>query len=96
MDIFDFNTSDAEDALAQAGFRDVERALHNLEELAGLEVDGQFSDDFFSVLIDAPNPDMALNNFARAVQATSSRAVVFTHAQNASRVVPHVVECFGW
>ena len=74
MNIFDFNTSDAKDALAQAGFRDVERALHNLEELAGLEVDGQFSDVFFSVLIDAPDPDMALNNFARVVQAASSRA----------------------
>ena len=34
MNIFDLNTSDAKDALVQAGFRDVERALHNLEELA--------------------------------------------------------------
>ena len=34
MDIFDFNTFDAKDALVQAGFRDVVRALHNLEELA--------------------------------------------------------------
>ena len=39
---------------------------------------GQFPDDFFSVLIDAPNPDMALNNFARIVQATSSRTA-FLH-----------------
>ncbi len=69
MNIFDLNTSDAKDALVQAGFRDVERVLHNLEELAGLEINGQFSDDFFQALIDAPDPDMALNNFARIAQA---------------------------
>ncbi len=69
MNIFDLNTSDAKDALVQAGFRDVERALHNLEELAGSEAEGQLSDNFFQALIDAPDPDMALNNFARIAQA---------------------------
>ena len=69
MNIFDFGTSDAKDALVQAGFRDVERALHNLEELTGSEADGQFLDDFSSALIAAPDPDMALNNFVRVVQA---------------------------
>ena len=69
MDIFNFNTSDAKEALVRAGFRDVERVLHNLEELAGSEADGQLPDDFFQALVDAPDPDMALNNFVRIVQA---------------------------
>ncbi len=69
MDIFDFDTPGAQDALAQAGFRDVERALHNLEDLAGSGADGQLPDDFFQALADAPDPDMALHNFGRIVQA---------------------------
>ena len=70
MDIFNFNTSDAKEALVRAGFRDVERALHNLEELAGSEADGQLPDDFFQALVDAPDPDMALHNFVRVVQVS--------------------------
>ena len=72
MDIFDMNIPDTQDAIARAGFRDVERALQNFEELAGSEVEGQLPDDFFQALIDAPDPDMALNNFVRVVQATST------------------------
>ena len=69
MNIFDFDTSDAQDALVRAGFRDVERALHNLEALAGSEAEGQLPDNFSSALIDAPDLDMALHNFVRIVQA---------------------------
>ncbi|MDE2699605.1 MAG: hypothetical protein OXI23_12095, partial [Gemmatimonadota bacterium] len=71
MDIFDFDTPGARDALAQAGFRDVERALQNLEELAGSDTDGQLPDDFFQALIAAPDPDMALHNFVRIVHHAS-------------------------
>ena len=78
MDIFDMNIPDTQDALARAGFRDVERALQNFEELAGTEVEGQLPDDFFQALIDAPDPDMALNNFVRVVQAIRNRTA-FLH-----------------
>ena len=89
MDIFDFDTSDAQDALAQAGFRDVERALHNLEELAELEADGHLSDNFSSALIDAPDPDMALHNFVRIVQATSTACLFCTR----SKRIPSCAAC---
>ena len=72
------NIPDTQDALARAGFRDVERALQNFEELAGSEVEGQLPDDFFQALIDAPDPDMALNNFVRVVQAIRNRTA-FLH-----------------
>ena len=78
MDIFDMNIPDTQDAIARAGFRDVERALQNFEELAGSEVEGQLPDEFFQMLIDAPDPDMALNNFARVVQAIRNRTA-FLH-----------------
>ena len=78
MDIFDMNIPDTQDAIARAGFRDVERALQNFEELAGSEVEGQLPDDFFQMLIDAPDPDMALNNFVRVVQAIRNRTA-FLH-----------------
>ncbi len=71
MDIFDFDTPGTKDALAQAGFRDVERALLNLEELAGSGADGQLPDDFFQALVDAPDPDMALHNFVRIAHHAS-------------------------
>ena len=72
------NIPDTQDAIARAGFRDVERALQNFEELAGSEVEGQLPDDFFQMLIDAPDPDMALNNFVRVVQAIRNRTA-FLH-----------------
>ena len=78
MNIFDMNIPDTQDAIARAGFRDVERALQNFEELAGSEVEGQLPDDFFQALIDAPDPDMALNNFVRVVQAIRNRTA-FLH-----------------
>ena len=78
MNIFDMNIPDTQDALVRAGFRDVERALQNFEELAGSEDDGQLPDEFFQMLIDAPDPDMALNNFVRVVQAIRNRTA-FLH-----------------
>ena len=47
MDIFDMNIPDTQDAIARAGFRDVERALQNFEELAGLEAEVNFPMIFF-------------------------------------------------
>ena len=90
MNIFDFDTPSAQDALARAGFRDVERALHNLEALAGSEAEGQLPDDFSSALIDAPDPDMALHNFVRVVQASH---VSFLHTLKAHPELCRMLLC---
>ncbi|MDP6036941.1 MAG: glutamate-ammonia-ligase adenylyltransferase, partial [Candidatus Latescibacteria bacterium] len=66
--------NEAKEALAQAGFQDPERVLRNLEDLADPRAFGQLPDAFFRDLIDAANPDLALNNFERLVQAAISRA----------------------
>ena len=69
MDIFDFNTA----SLARAGFRDAERALQNLEGLVDPSVYGQLPDGFLQALTDAPDPDLALNNFDRVARAIGRR-----------------------
>ena len=69
MDIFDFNTA----SLARAGFRDAERTLQNLEGLVDPSVYGQLPDGFLQALTDAPDPDLALNNFDRVARAIGRR-----------------------
>ncbi len=74
MDISNTSCDKSKDALARVGFREPERAWRNFEGLGGF---GQLPDVFFQELIDAPDPDLALNNFERVARATISRDAFF-------------------
>ena len=65
---------EAKEALALAGFQDPERAMRNLEDLADPRAFGQLPNAFFREIVDAANPDLALNNFERMVRAAMGRA----------------------
>jgi len=68
---------DARDALLEFGFRDPDRVVKNLGDLADPRAFGELPDSFFRELISAPDPDMALNNFERMTKAVFSRAGFF-------------------
>lgn len=68
--------------LARAGFCDPDRALRNLEDLADPRAFGQLPVPFFSDLMDAPDPDMALNNFDRLANAVFGRSAFFRQLES--------------
>ena len=62
------------EGLSKFGFRDTERAFHNLEELARPGAFSGLPATLFRDLLVAPDPDLALNNFERISKAVFGKA----------------------
>lgn len=88
---FDFNAT----SLARAGFRDAERAVQNLEGLTDPSVYGQLPDGFLQALTDAPDPDLALNNFDRVARAMVRREDFARHLDANAELCRMLVYALG-